>query len=527
VKNNMKKKNIGICAITLIIAGLMIMASATTIGQNPKTEEKTLRLESIGKCIVGMEKIDSKTLTKVRPSSSFDGTPLYLGINPTIASDVSNIVLGLESVDDPNCWFTGSIDGGQSWAESAVGWALDEPPELPDIDSCGDGRFMGTMVPSYLDGDGGNLYKVRVTDVGDLENGYTCSYWTFGDLGEGYTNFVCNGAAGYTAEDPAENEWAFGVVTMQGDYADAGPQPLMSYQFDDTGYAWIYTFGGDINGGESTKVDIDQETLYMYGVWNYYDSELEQNDILIEIMDFGTWDDYEGYVIHPEIGGYTLSTDGSDDFVDISAQSDNVIIVSERSGDIVAYSSSDGFQSDLVEFTIASGAKEPRIVHTDENTAMCTFIMDDSVYSSITDNGGGTWSTPVMVSGPGEDVERADVCGFGTAYESEETIYFAFGGGEFPIIGIDSISGGIGVSAVIKNTGTGDAIDLPYSITVSGGILGMINKEDSNTISIPADGEATVKLPMILGLGKVSITVTAGSASETVEGTQILVYTMI
>jgi len=85
----------------------------------------------------------------------------------------------------------------------------------------------------------------------------------------------------------------------------------------------------------------------------------------------------------------------------------------------------------------------------------------------------------------------------------------------------------MGISAEIKNTGSADANNIPYSISATGGILGNINKAYSGTITVADGGQETISLPMLIGLGKLSITVTAGSTSETVDGTQILFYTMI
>jgi len=58
-------------------------------------------------------------------------------------------------------------------------------------------------------------------------------------------------------------------------------------------------------------------------------------------------------------------------------------------------------------------------------------------------------------------------------------------------------------------------------------ILGLINSEDSGMISIPAGGETTISLPMIIGLGSITVSVNAGLASSEVEGTQLLIFTNI
>ena len=222
---------------------------------------------------------------------------------------------------------------------------------------------------------------------------------------------------------------------------------------------------------------------------------------------------------------YFLNTTGNDNYLDVSAFNDNVIIVSERDGAIIAYYSGDGLEN-INEAEIDSSGSQPRIVHTGDDSAVCSFVNGGVLYTSFTEDGGSTWSDPVENSEE-ESVFNGDVSPFGVLYESDQMIYFAPIQVSFPIIEIASISGGMGVNAVIENTGTGDAEDISYSISATGGILGKINSEDSGTISIPAGSDSTISLPMLIGLGPVTISVNAGLASEEVEGTQILIFTKI
>jgi hypothetical protein len=55
----------------------------------------------------------------------------------------------------------------------------------------------------------------------------------------------------------------------------------------------------------------------------------------------------------------------------------------------------------------------------------------------------------------------------------------------------------------------------------------MINKEAEGTINVAADGQETISSGIILGIGAVTVTVEADLASETVEGTQLLIFTNI
>jgi len=241
-----------------------------------------------------------------------------------------------------------------------------------------------------------------------------------------------------------------------------------------------------------------------YAVYNYdnYNNVPGDMNIYTFIMDFNTWGESQGYPIHNDTSEVYLNASGNDNIVDISTLNDNVIIVSERDG------------------------AQPRIVHTNDESAVCSYIKGGVLYTSVTEDGGATWTSPNENSEEGP-VFSNDICVFGAMYEAENIIYFAPIQASFPIIEIDSISGGIGVNTVIKNTGTGDATDISYTISATGGILGLINSENSGTISIPAGGETTINLPMIIGLGSITITVTAGLASSEVEGTQLLIFTQI
>ena len=114
-------------------------------------------------------------------------------------------------------------------------------------------------------------------------------------------------------------------------------------------------------------------------------------------------------------------------------------------------------------------------------------------------------------------------------YGADEDIFITElgGGAEIPVIEITGLSGGIGVTVDFTNTGTGDGVDIPYSIVATGGILGMIDKQAEGTVNIPVGGTDSIQLPMIIGLGKVFIEVEIGSATQSGEATQILFFTML
>ncbi|MFE3846334.1 hypothetical protein ACFL1L_05715 [Thermoplasmatota archaeon] len=523
----MNKKKFVTYAITMIIAGLMISISGAAMLQDSFDEEKTLYFEKHKTTNFNMDSAQAKIPTKINPSGSIRSLdiPAFDGITPAVSNSGATMGGAAYSWDQANVYYYYSLDIGETW-EGGMGWQLDDPPELPSIDGCGDGRYMASFVPSPYADDGSATFKTTF-NANDFDGTFDGSYWTWNDVGAGYTNFIDVEVAGYTATDPVENTWAFGAHAMIGDHGELGSRtPFLAYQRADDGYAWVYTMG-PFTGAESCGFDIDQTTNYGYAVYNYdtFNGTSGDMNLYIFIMGFGTWGDYNGAPIHDDTSEVYLNTSGNDNVVDISALNDNVIIVSERDGAIIAYYSNDGLNN-INEVEIDSSGEQPRIVHTSADSAFISYIKGGVLYTSVTEDGGASWTSPNENSEEGP-VFSNDICAFGALYEAEDIIYFAPIQASFPIVEIDSISGGIGVNAVIKNTGTGDATDVAYTMSAIGGILGFINSEASGTISIPAGGETTISLPMIFGLGSITISVTAGVASSEVEGTQLLIFTQI
>ncbi len=93
-----------------------------------------------------------------------------------------------------------------------------------------------------------------------------------------------------------------------------------------------------------------------------------------------------------------------------------------------------------------------------------------------------------------------------TAWSTPLTINIVQG----PRLEIENIRGGVfKISSLIKNTGTLDAIDVNWSVTLSGGAF--IGKENTGKETIPGGGEITVKSKLIIGFGATTVTVKAST----------------
>ncbi len=92
---------------------------------------------------------------------------------------------------------------------------------------------------------------------------------------------------------------------------------------------------------------------------------------------------------------------------------------------------------------------------------------------------------------------------------------------------IGSIRGGFGITAKINNNGWIDINDMILEIKITGGILEMINETISDKIDIKAKETKSVKSGLLFGLGPIKVTVKAGYDEKTVDGTQIIIFTLV
>ncbi|HER45548.1 MAG TPA: hypothetical protein ENO12_01885 [Thermoplasmatales archaeon] len=77
-------------------------------------------------------------------------------------------------------------------------------------------------------------------------------------------------------------------------------------------------------------------------------------------------------------------------------------------------------------------------------------------------------------------------------------------------LSILNIQGPVGVNAEVKNIGSVPAMNMDWSIVVTGGILKKVNKTATGTVAnIAVDATEAISLGMFFGLGKIQITITA------------------
>ncbi|MDD3493793.1 MAG: hypothetical protein PHZ19_09900 [Candidatus Thermoplasmatota archaeon] len=156
------------------------------------------------------------------------------------------------------------------------------------------------------------------------------------------------------------------------------------------------------------------------------------------------------------------------------------------------------------------------------STVFCTFIREGNLYLTKSTDLGQTWEDPERINDQDgtvvEEPGAVAVSEGGIAWEDTRNgnidIYYA----PLPtaILNVESVSGGLGLSATVSNTGTVAAENVEWSIQFSGLVfLG----NTAGTIPLLEPGETeTISTGLVFGIGPSTITITVGGASRTFSG---------
>lgn len=515
-------------AITFVIVGLMISVNASSVQKTEYSDNIRAIEWNFEERSITSERTSVSKPVKMSTSSmgKLSADPLYAGEFPALDTNGQIIIIGFENYDEENVYFSFSANGGTTWDEGAYGWILDAMPEKPSISYSSGNLFYGVVVPNWEVS--GQVTLVEFIDGSDPDT-WQAATWEWED--DGIYGF--EGASIASAEPNDPLKW--GYITLSGfngyDGRNADGCPFTKYSTGD-GYATIsWLISGDtgevLEDCTNPANDLDPITKLNYGIWQRFNSDEGFYNIELRVDDF----EYDIEARDSFVTAGELVTPENNQNPDVSAYNDNVIIVSQTdiggNNDIICYYSDDGMDNFGTSYVASTADDEtnPKIVATDENEAICIFIKDGDLYSCTTEDGGATWSDPELASEV-ENVQSGDVCSLGFAYDSEQIVYFGSSGVELPILEIESISGGIGVSANVKNIGNADATNVQWSINLDGLVL--LGKESSGSFATIAPGESKqIKSKFPLGFGDMDITITANSnegasAEKTASGKLLL-----
>ncbi len=525
----MKKIKIFLEAVVVIsvVLALILPTSAVITNDN---ENEIPELKEIEKNLKKGESIKRQTGLQENVLISPEGEGDF--IHPQITKDNNgNIVVAMTqqlSILDKRLAWSYTTDG-ETWVPIlSTEAALDVYNDVAMIDF----EYYTGLLGVFNDIEDGFESFYTIGDITDLAT-WEFMYWTGGAEDLEYTIISDNG---YLEGQYHEMDGPV-YMTIQHLIYDVYDIPKCPNQmiigFDET---------GTITGGESTfdgqngpggtnpfatapAVDPDASNEYMksHYAWQFNDPEgaskivwkkieVVEGDTDSTDIEFTPYQQYVGEGEHPAIAHY----------------SQNVAVVYMSGGNVVcAYSSDDGENWETT--TIGSGGY-PDITAVG-STFKCAYVEGGNLFVVESEDGGANWGEPVQVNDEEGSViaeeNTADIHSAGVVWtdnrNGDKDIYYAAGAAAAQII-VESVSGGVGVTATIKNIGSAAATDVAWSIDITGNLVFLGQSAEGVIPNLEPDQSVQVSSGFPLGFGGIEINVAANGATETKTGTLLLFF---
>ncbi|MFH1209813.1 MAG: hypothetical protein V1663_03420 [archaeon] len=280
--------------------------------------------------------------------------------------------------------------------------------------------FYGTWVTPKESGSGGNIwlqyYYKNITNSSN--DRYWAAYWPW--INQNWTNMTMNDIA----VDNSSDDWAWGFQSVVISHINSsfGPllvnAPTIFYQFNSTGYSWLRYYVS-YNNCNSTSSDIDHTQQKTYSVydWYWYNTTTNKWKLLIIKADWYSMTHGNGY---PYMSAYAWSYTTPQLNIRnpvVAAEDNKLLILAEvynstnpSETDIIAFrNTTTGSINSLATSTVAASddrESNPQLKHISGNTFVATFVKNNHLYKTITQDAGITWSTPELMSGSNNVVDE-------------------------------------------------------------------------------------------------------------------------
>ena len=277
----------------------------------------------------------------------------------------------------------------------------------------------------------------------------------------------------------------------------------------------------------NVDIDIDLSTGWAYDLCEIYNETTNQPEILLDMM----------YLEPGNAEWFNKESNYGNSFVfknyknpALKASNGYVYLACEKNGDIYVHRSDDkGFFYSTTQITTSQTIETNPTITGDGNFVMITYIQEGDLFVTTSIDGGITWSESSLINQDGElvSVLQNEVSSDGDSIcwrNQNSTVVIDTINVEAPEITIGNVTGGTAIAAQLKNSGTVDAINIPYSININGGLL-LSQRETEGVITIPAGESVSIQTDkFLLGLGKPTIDIQVGSIKVSTPSVLLFFY---
>ena len=311
---------------------------------------------------------------------------VFTGIHPSVSLSGSfDVCAAYKDQARGNIVWTYSEYFGQIFES---GTYFDVGGDYPCIKNWNDSTFWGTFVTDSTDNNGGVIYLFKTTDLTDIDT-YELTRWDFSN--SGFFDMIAADIA--CCNNQNESKWGLCSYVMSTTYYEentACPTLIFPWPWGGgIGIAWY-----EINGCEHTSIDIDSHTNMTYAVYDWYNETAHTWQLLVRVID--SINPYDGY---DEL--FLIKGNGDLKNPKVSVNNGNLIIVAEEqidsNKDIVCYYSHNSDLQNMQRSTIATSTDDeqyPNIEYMQEEKFIVTYVLNNTLYGSITRDAGESWSHP-------------------------------------------------------------------------------------------------------------------------------------
>jgi hypothetical protein len=384
----MKKiKKYILLAITLVIVGLLITSTISIPATKINKAQNKIKIEKL------QNELKTETIRytsyndrlKIVPQTAaigefpFEGDQLHPAFD---LSDAGGYMAAYQDEDFEAIMWTFTN-------ENAVYYNI-EGGDYPSIKLWDGTRFFGTLVPDYLDDEGGVVYLFETHDPTNYDN-YSLVGWNWND--NGWSDIIDI----ELACDDSKEAWEWGFVslvasTTYGDGVTDGP--FISYPTSADGYATMSWYIG-LDGCAHTDNTIDHVSYKAYAVYDFLDPEDDTWKTVIRLDYYDDWD--------REGTAYVYTGDSDLQHPAVAANDGDLLVVMEADAggdkDIICFYGKN-LQTLGTSVIVETGDDEqyPDIAHLNGDTYVCTYTKNGNIYGVITEDAGQSWGEPFQLN---------------------------------------------------------------------------------------------------------------------------------